>query len=253
MNDVDDRLRELFDRKASEVPPHGTVPRTLRRRARRRIALNGIAVAAVVVALGGGALGTLSVLDRATTNEPNASSNPKPAVTATGPTASARPATSPTPATSPASSGPVLAACAAGQLRVDAELEGAMGSLDGRLVVSNYSSAPCTLQGRPTLTLLDDQRHAVDGVDYERTAPYWKVNREPTPNAWPVVTLRPDGVARVRLRWSNWCGTSAPLWQLSVPAGQMTQVYGMDAYGTPPCNGQDQPSTVEIGPFEPQP
>jgi hypothetical protein len=250
MNDVDDRLRELLERKATDVPPHGTVPRTLRRRARRRVALNAVAAVAVVVALGGGAVGTLSVLDRADTTEPAGTSRPTQPVSATGAPASIQP--TPTPATSTASSVPVVPACTAGQLRIDAQLDGAMGSLGGELLASNYSSTTCTLRGVPAIALLDDRHHPVDGVDEQRTSPSWKVDREPKPEGWPIVTLGPGDVSSVRLRWSNWCGASAPLWQLAL-GGETTQVYGMDSYGTPPCNGADQPSILEIGPFEPQP
>src|SRR5919109_1642474 len=54
MTDVRDDLRELLRRRADQVPPHRTVPPPLAGRARRRIALNAVAVglAAVVVAAG---------------------------------------------------------------------------------------------------------------------------------------------------------------------------------------------------------
>jgi hypothetical protein len=242
MTNVDERLRELLERKAGEVPPRPGIPPTLRPRARRRIALNGVVALAVVVALGGGAVGVLSTFDRAGVSEVGG-----------GPKATAAPAVS--ASSEPSSSAPAsssLPACTAGQLRVDAQLDGAMGSLGGALLLSNYSSTTCTLQGRPTITLLTPKHRVISDVDVVATAPYWKVNRLAKPAGWPVVKLRPGAVAMVRLRWSNWCGKAIPLWQIGVPGGGTTWVYGIDGYGPPPCNGQGQPTLIEIGPFEPQ-
>jgi hypothetical protein len=144
-------------------------------------------------------------------------------------------------------------ACSPGQLRAVGTLEGAAGSREGAITVSNFSDVTCTLQGQPTITLLDNKLKPItSGVTYSSSPPGWQVNASPTPPGWPVVTIAPGQAASVRIRWSNWCpaGRSAPLWQLGVPQGNI-DVNGFDAALPPPCNGPGQPTTIEVGPFEP--
>jgi uncharacterized protein DUF4232 len=235
MTDVDDELRELFERKAFEVPPHTEVPPTLRTRSRLRLAANGAVAVIVVLALGGGAIGALQLVNRAGSVEPGGS----------GVTSSAAP---------PASTIP---ACTAGQVRVDANLGGAVGSVEGAILVSNDSSTRCTLTGYPSFTLLGSDLTPVrgpNGIEVGRTAPQWKADALPRPKGWPLVTLKPGGVASVRFRWSNWCGTGSaatPLWKIRIPGSGRAPIYGMDGIQPPPCNGSEVPSTISIGPFEP--
>jgi hypothetical protein len=230
MRNVDERLRELFEAKAADVPPQGTVPPSLRSRARRRIALNAIVAVMVIAALGGGAVGALRSIERADRVTPGGKSN--------GTTGST-----------------TLGACAAGQLRADASLGGAMGSREGAILVENVSSTRCALQGYPRFRLLDASgRGATAAYEQRRTEPQWKADRASAPRGWPVVTLRPGARASVRLRWSNWCGTgseAAPVWTLRVPGSGRIDVMAMDATSPPPCNGPGLPSTISVGPFEP--
>ncbi len=233
MNDVDDRLRQLFEDKAREVPPHVEVPSGLRARSRRRIALNSVLALAIALMFAVGALGAMRVIRSAERITPGASGTRRGA------------------SEGAATSAP---ACSAGRLRADAALGGAMGSREGVILVTNVSSTTCTLQGRPTLTLLDaDLRPITSGVEFVHTAPAWRVERRPKPAGWPVVTLRPGQAASVRVRWSNWCpqGRPAPLWRIGIPGGGREDVYGIDGVEPPPCNGRAAPSTIEIGPFEP--
>jgi hypothetical protein len=232
MTDVDDELRALLQRKAFEVPTHIEVPPTLRTRSRLRLALNGAVVAVVVLALGGGAVGALQIVDRAGRVEPGA----------TGPTA-----TSAAPSSA-------ISSCTTGQLRVDASLEGAMGSVLGGILVSNYSSTKCTLTGYPSVALVGaDLATITSGYEVRRTEPQWKADHLAKPARWPVVTLRPGAAASVRFQWSNWCGSgsdASPFLKIRIPGSGRAPVNGMDGV-QPPCNGRGVPSTISIGPFEP--
>jgi hypothetical protein len=240
MTDVDDELRALFERKAREVPSHSEVPPALRRRSRVRIASTSAVALVVVLVLGGGVVGALQLVNRAGRGEPGGGGS--------GMVAS----TSPPPAT-----GAALPRCTSGQVRVDASLGGAMGSVEGAILVSNYSSTRCTLQGYPGLTLLGADLSPVAGQNrygVRRTEPQWQANALPTPAGWPVVTLKPGAAASIRFRWSNWCGTgnaATPLWKIRIPGSGEAPVYGMDGTQPPPCNGPGLPSTIWIGPFEP--
>jgi hypothetical protein len=224
MNDVDDRLRELFADKAAEVPPHLEVPQALRARSRRRIAVNAMLAAVVALGLGTGAVGALRLIERAggTTPGDGTTSPPSPSPSAT------------------------IASCAAGQLRAAAQLEGAMGSREGVALVSNDSNTACTLRGHPTVVLLNADGAEEPDVTYQDTAPGWRVDGEPRPAGWPVVTLRPGGVASFRVRWTNWCpdGRDAPLWTIDMGPDGRVDVADTDAVGSPPCLG---PSTGPMG------
>jgi Protein of unknown function (DUF4232) len=230
MTDLDDELRELFERRAGDVPPHAQVPASLRARSRRRIALNGLVAAVVVVALGGAAVGGLQLIRSSTRITPGGGGS------------------------APAS-GATVEKCTSAELRVDARLGGAMGSVEGEIRVSNDSSATCTLRGYPGFLLHDSTGGSiVSGFGIQPTDPQWKADRLPTPEGWPVVTLRPGAVASVRFRWSNWCSTGAaavPTWDMKIPSSGNDPVYGMDAMSPPPCNGPSFPSTIWVGPFEP--
>jgi hypothetical protein len=82
------------------------------------------------------------------------------------------------------------------------------------------------------------------------TEPAWRVDGDTAPDGWPDVTVAPAFQASLRVRWSNWCGDAVPAWALHLDGGSNVAVDGIGA-DVPPCNGSGQPSTVEIGPFEP--
>jgi hypothetical protein len=229
MNDVDDRLRKLFERKAAEVPPHAEVPEALRTRSRRRLAANAVLAAIVAVGLGAGAVGALRAVERPSGTTPGA--------------------------TMPSDSGASVGSCAGGGLRAAAQLEGAMGSREGAVLVSNESGTACTLRGRPTVVLLDPDGVPEPGVTSEPTEPTWRVDDRPQPPGWPVVTLAPGHDASFRVRWANWCpdDRDAPVWTIDIGSGGDVRVSGADEVGSPPCLDPSGGSTVEIGPFEPAP
>jgi hypothetical protein len=232
---IDERLREMFLRRAEDPPPHSTVPPSLGRRARRRIALNAVGVGALVVVLAAGAtIGVRAILGQATVG---------PADQTTAP---------PVQRTTSSSTNPV---CTVDDLRANGTLLGAAGSLEGAIDLSNYSDHTCTLKGRPSIVLLNQHLRPIQsGINYIAALPGWKADAAPKPAGWPVVTLKPGKAASSRIRWGNWCpqGRAAPLWQVRLPDGETVDVKnGMEGL-SPPCNGPGQPSTIEVGPFEPE-
>jgi Protein of unknown function (DUF4232) len=241
----------MMRRKADEVNRQRAVPGELTRRVRLRVARNVSVVGIMLVVLGAGAF-----VGARTLNPLHSPRHVPPASRRTG---HPKHHLSPTPHTSttpPATTTPTVAAaaCSAGQLRAVGTLEGAAGSRGGAITLTNFSDTTCTLQGQPTITLLNHKLKPITaGVTYSPAPASWVVNASPTPPGWPVVTIAPGQAASVRIGWSNWCpdGRPAPLWQLSVPQGGSVDVYGLDAAFPPPCNGQGQPSTIEVGPFEP--
>jgi Protein of unknown function (DUF4232) len=230
---MDDEIRKLLRQKGDEVPPHRKVPESLKPRVRRRIARNVAAIGAMFVLLGAGTFVGARALN------------------APGSTKPIRPASTPTvQPTSPAS----VTACTSGQLRAVGSLQGAAGSRTGAITVTNFSDVTCTLQGAASIRLLDQNLKPItSGIVFSSGPAIWQVNASPTPPWWPIVTLAPGQTASVRTSWSNWCpdGRPSPLWQVEVPGGGTVNVNGLDAAGPPPCNGQGQPSTIELGPFEP--
>jgi hypothetical protein len=237
----------MMRKKADEVPRHGAVPGSLTRRVRFRVARNSAAVALMIVLLGAGTFVGARAL--------NGPGSPKPVPPASTRTAQQSPSALPSPSPSPTSPASATA-CDSGQLRAVGTFEGAAGSREGAITLSNFSDATCTVQGQPTITLLNHHLKPItSGVVFSATPAGWQVNASPTPPGWPVVTLAPGNAASVRIRWSNWCpdGRSAPLWRIGIPGSGTVDVNGFDAANPPPCNGQGQPSTIEIGPFEPAP
>lgn len=220
MNDMDDRLRDLLQRRASDVPPHLEVPPSLVGRARRRIAFDALGVGVTLAVVAAGVLAGLRAFG--------------------GP--------------SPHETGATTTACSSAQLRAVGTLLGAAGSREGAITLTNLSDATCTVQGTPAITLLDQNLDPItSGVTFGRSPAGWVVDGSPRPAGWPVVTLAPQDPASVRVRWSNWCpdGRAAPLWRVEIPGGGTVDVNGMDSVAPPPCNGPGQPSTIEVGPFEP--
>ena len=231
---MDDELRELLRRKADDVPPHREVPRSLATRARRRIALNALRVGMTVVVLAVGAFAGVRAFGGPAAQRPIG--HPSSASVQPSPSASATPA------------------CTSSQLRAVGSMQGAAGSREGAIGLTNLSAETCTVQGTPTITLLDQNlRPITSGVTFGASPAGWVVNGSPQPAGWPVVTLAPNETASVRVTWSNWCpvGRTAPLWTVEIPGGGTVDVNGLDAVGPPPCNGPGLPSTIEVGPFEP--
>ncbi|MGZ4213876.1 MAG: DUF4232 domain-containing protein [Actinomycetota bacterium] len=233
MNEIDDQIRDLLRDKADEVPPHGSLPRPLSRRIRRRITLNAVAVTMSVFVIGVGAFAGVRAL-----RAPGAPEVIKPA---SSPTAQQSPSVAP------------IVACTAEQLQARGSLQGAAGSREGSIEVLNRSDASCTLKGSPTITLTDGKGNPItSGVIFGLSPAAWEANGSPEPSGWPVVTVAPDQKASVRIRWSNWCidGGAAPGWRMQIPHGSAIDVAWAGDVTPPPCNGPSQPSTIDVGPFE---
>ncbi len=222
---MQDEVRQLLRDKATEMPPHLDVPPSLQKRVRPRIARNAALVAATaavvtVVGLAG---------FRSFNGPPDEQS------VGNG------------PPTAPGSS-----TCGSYQLRVTMPpLEGAMGSRDGTINLENASGGSCTLSGTPVVTFTDSDLRVISDVNVMDGEPRWKVQGDPEPDGWPVVTLASGDVASVRIAWSNWCNKDLPLLELADDAGNEITMLNPDAGSVPPCNGQDLPSTIEVGPYEP--
>ena len=222
MNDDLNELDQVLREKASEVPYFQKAPRKLIARARRRVARNALAsivVAGLVVAGASTGLAGLRA-DRV-----------PPASSLTPPTTS----------------------CTAPNLRAVAALQGAAGSVEGSLQLTNLGDKTCTLEGRPKVMLFESSGRPLSVSDLA-VPPQWQAHAASPPAGWPVVRLSPGAVASIRVRWSNPCPqlSDPAFWRVSLPEGRGTlDVLGADATSPPPCNGPTQPSTLEVGPFEP--
>lgn len=227
MNEDLDRLERELRERAAEVPYLQKAPRTMLARARRRVARNALSS---VVAVGLIVAGASAGLGALRSNGVGPASN--------GPTHSPAPA-------------PSTTSCLAADLRATAALQGAAGSVLGSIDVTNVGAATCTLTGQPTLRLSSSAGNELS-VQVVNVVPQWQADGKTPPPGWPVVSLRPGSAAAIRVRWSNACP------QLSNPASWSVElgdgsgaVSGADTISLPPCNGPAEPSTLEVGPFEP--
>jgi hypothetical protein len=228
MDDDLTTLERVLREHAAEIPHVQAVPSTLQSRARRRIVRNGLSsvvAAGLVVAAATGAFAGLGALRGAS-------------VTPHG-------------GGSPSSPAPSSSSCIAANLRATASLDGAAGSVVGSIELTNTGADTCTLEGRPVLTLFSSPSQEVP-VQVVEVRAQWQENASSQPPGWPVVSVRPGGAAAIRVRWTNACPqlTAPALWTVDLGSGKGTlDVAGADAF--PSCNGAAEPSTLEVGPFEP--
>jgi hypothetical protein len=223
------KLEHVLRDRAAEVPYLQEVPRHMLVRARRRVArnaLSSVAAAALIIIGASAGLAGLGSLRG-------------PDVTLSDPSGVQSPLSTPS--------------CGAANLRATAALEGAAGSVLGSIDLTNVGSSTCTLSGRPVLTILSSAGLEVP-VDVVEAVPQWQADGSPTPPGWPVVSLRPGSAATIRVRWSNACPqlSDPALWKVDLGTeGGSVDVSGADATFPPPCNGPSEPSTLEVGPYEP--
>jgi hypothetical protein len=213
MPDLEERVRDLLERRAADVGPRLEVPPTLVRRARLRfVAYAAIAcVVIAVVAVGAGA--AIRAMPSAPVEHPGVENSSAPYVPPGG--------------------------CSADQLAATGTVEGAAGSRDGTITVRNTSATTCVVNGWPSVVL----EHAngapiTDGVE---------ISTGPGPKA--SITLRPGQTTQFTYQWSNWCLTDTPTWRLSAAAGGQVTIEGVGAEA-PPCNGPGMPSTITLGAYE---
>jgi hypothetical protein len=152
---------------------------------------------------------------------------------------------------------PLAPACEAPGLRARLFLQGETGSLAGYLALTNAGPAPCSLLGRPRVSLSGSaalrERWAVEDAP-----------RAPQPLdalADPLGSLRalaPGKNAVVYLVWSNWCGPGSTAAgrsgalprgiDIGLPGGTTVVVPVTSA---PRCDQPSDPSTLSATPFSP--
>jgi hypothetical protein len=254
---VDEAIRDLLQRKADELElGRAEIPVAVRRRARRRVLATLTGTLVLVAALAAGGYVGVNQLALGTSHHtvpasPRPSHPVRPSIVPTvHPSSSPSPSLSPSPSPSPTPA--TLLACTGQQLRLSDGTQGAAGSVEGSLLLTNASSVGCTVSGQPQVALIASGSQL--SVTVQPTDPWWKVDNTGQPAGWPVVTVEPGKAAVVRVRWANWCGdasTQSPDWAVT-PLG-FTAPLQVQAQLVPPCNGPGQPSTLEVGPLEPNP
>jgi len=215
MHDVEDRLREMLRRRAGDVPIHVEAPLGMLRRAWRRIlmAFTGAAVAVAVVAAG--AVAGVRLLNQNVGG--------------------------------PASATQIAPACRASDLQGNINLVSANSQFRGSLLVTNVSGNACSLQGQPSLAIVDANGVPLD-LQEESADPSWMVRSKPTPKGWPAVTLYYGASASIRIDWASWCGPAKPAtWRIVLQGGGMLQIANRKGH-VPQCMGS---SRLQVGPFEP--
>jgi hypothetical protein len=225
MDDERNELERLLRDRAAEVSHLQAAPPGMLARARRRVVRNAAvsAVAAGVVAV---AVSVAFANVRSSTTDVPRSSTPIPPV----------------------------AACTTADLHATAVLDGAAGSVEGSIRLTNHSGRTCTLEGRPILTIFSSADEEVP-VDVQPDDAQWQVDTPASPPpGWPVVTLGPRDRAAVRVRWSNPCPelVNPARWTVELTTGPGSlDVLGAERTPPPNCLGPGGPSVLDVGPFEP--
>jgi hypothetical protein len=222
MDDDLTTLEQVLRDRAAEVPHLQVAPPRMLVRARRRVVRNALASAVAAGLIVVGASAGLAGL-RASSRDLGG-----------GPTST-----------------PTTSACTAGDLQATANLDGAAGSLGGSIDLTNRGDRTCTLEGAATMTLTDPSGSLLS-LEVRPVDPQWLADHAPRPTGWPVVTLPPGSVASVRILLSNVCPQleAAPRWTIDLTNGRGSlEVAGADL--TPTCSGDAEPSTLDVGPFEP--
>ena len=222
MDDDLTTLEQVLRDRAAEVPHLQEAPTRMLVRARRRVVRNAVtsAVAAGLIIVGASAgLAGLRASSSGLGGSPT-----------------------PTPSTS---------ACIAADLQASATLQGAAGSLEGSIDVTNHGDRTCTLEGRPSVTLAGPSGSQLS-LEVQPVEAQWQADQTARPTGWPVVVLRPGSAAAIRIRLSNLCQQldGAPLWTIDLTDGKGSLDVA-DAESIPTCVGAAEPSRLEVGPFEP--
>ncbi|HLH72275.1 MAG TPA: DUF4232 domain-containing protein [Chloroflexota bacterium] len=142
------------------------------------------------------------------------------------------------------------AACTAGSLIANAPVQGATQALVGSVIFTNVSTSGCTLQGVPTIQILD-ATGAVLAVS--------QTNLPPGPGGTTgPITLRSLQLASVFIHWDNFCQSPMPPSPFSLKVtlpgdGSLTVLLISPGTipPTPPCASPSSPSILSVGPFQP--
>jgi hypothetical protein len=136
---------------------------------------------------------------------------------------------------------------------IQAGWEGATGSLDGAVQVTNIGSSACSLTGPPHVEL------RADGATIDVAITTYRSLQADQPQDAPPVLLEPGGQAQASVLWSNWCrepfskvdlivtlpGDSKPMQASYLGPGQ---VGGL----APRCDAPDAQSSLGVFPFAPR-
>ena len=144
-------------------------------------------------------------------------------------------------ASSAPAGGPIL--CSARTLSARAGLQGAAGTLEGGVTVTNRRPYPCTMTGRASVLFI----HGGSGLGVKRV-----VGTSTTGERDPrTFTLVSGQKAFVRLRWANWCGKRYAYVGLlvSLKAHQPRLIVD-GTTATPPCLKRGADSLLAVGPWE---
>ena len=223
MNDDLTTLEDMLRTRAAEVPHLQEASPRMLVRARRRVvrnALASVAAAGLIVVAASAGLASLRAPNHGLGD-------------------------SPTPA-------PSTSACIAADLGATAAFDGAAGSVEGSIDLTNLGDRTCTLEGRPSV-IISSPAGGQLSLDVVPVKAQWEVDAAPRPDGWPVVALHPGSAASIRIRLSNLCPPldGPPLWTIDLTSGRGSlDVSGTDTL-TPSCLGTAEPSTLEVGPFEP--
>lgn len=156
-------------------------------------------------------------------------------------------------ATSTATATPTANAttCTSSSLAATVGLQGATGNLAGAIIFTDEASTPCTLQGNPTVQIVDANGNPL---------PITQSNTNDSSGQPPgIVTLQPQQQASVFLFWSNFCQSPAPSgpysFKVALPNDGTMTIPASGSPGsspltvTPPCGNSSSPSTLQVGPF----
>lgn len=236
MPELEDRLREVLQRRAAGVPPRLQPPPRMLRRARRRVALTAATGALSIALVAGGAVAGIRLAVAPRNATPLTSASPGPQVT-------------PSPAQ------PTVRTCTAADLTGRIDLSGSGGQAVGSIIITNGGSTSCTLTGVPRVSVFDDTGRQLAPLPQTTGQAWWQVDGASRPGGWPFVTLRSGQRARVRIQWSNWCPTPpAQLpseWRVELP-GEGGTVSATDSKSHQAgCIHPSQPNRLQVGPFEP--
>lgn len=140
---------------------------------------------------------------------------------------------------------PLTASCRASALRAHLFLQGATGSLVGGVTLLNAGRRPCSLLGRPAVSLGDPARTRVRVKRLAASAAPPDVLADPPGS---LRALRPGKSASVTLYWSNWCGPRPRALHLALASRTTVSIPLANA---PRCDAPQDVSTLSVGPFEP--
>jgi hypothetical protein len=122
--------------------------------------------------------------------------------------------------------------CERAQLRPALHLQGAAGSREGELVLTNTGGA-CAIESRPRVRVVAGRQAPIRQIP-----PLGRAQPRHIAVGATVVT---------RIRWGNWCGgrIKGLSFQLSAVGPRVVAPFTE----APPCNGPGLPSTLEVGAF----